>query len=276
MEKLQKALQKARSERDTLQPGAKSSPADTGDDAATGTAVMRMANSNELWQELIPWAPKEKSLEKGRLVTGTANPASAPFDILRTKILLTMRKNGWTRLAVTSATPNCGKSFVAANLALGCARNTDMRAILMELDLSDPDLARMLKLPDTAELAPMLDGRIPFARQALRYRNNVAIAVPRKPTPDPTSILLNRNTNDIISQIQNDYAPDLIIFDLPPVLTSDETRAVLKDMDCAIIIAKAGASTLNQVDNCEREVADHTNVLGVVLNECRDGSDLGG
>lgn len=263
MEKLQKALHKARSERGGSDAGG------TGN-----TAVMRVTTSEEMWQELTDWTPNDKTLEKSRLVTRSASSASAPFDILRTKILLTMRKNGWTRLAVTSATPNCGKSFVAANLALGCARNSDMRAILMELDLREPDLAKMLNLPQTAELAPMLEGRVPFARQAVRYRNNVAIAAARKVIADPTAVLLNRRTQEVIDGIQKDYAPDIMIFDVPPVLTSDDTRAVLKDMDCAIMIAKARSSTLPQVDNCEREIADHTNVLGIVLNDCREESGL--
>jgi Mrp family chromosome partitioning ATPase len=263
MEKLQKALQKARTERgDTPATG-----------TGTGTDVSSPLGSTALWAELRGWEPDPKSLERNRLVASTANATSAPFDILRTKILLTMRKNGWTRLGVTSATPNCGKSFVAANIALGCSRNPDMSAILIELDLREPDLAKMLKLPPTGELSAMLEGRRRFDQQALRYRDNVAIAAARQPTGDPTSVLLNRSTPEVLERIEAEYAPDLMIFDLPPVLTSDDTRAVLKDMDCALLVAKAGASTLPQVDNCEREIAEHTNVLGIVLNECRDLTD---
>ena len=116
MEKLQKALLKARSERGNFEAGAKPEASET------GTAVLPQLSTHELWQELTPWLPHEKNLEKNRLVTSTANNASAPFDILRTKILLMMRKNGWTRLAVTSATPNCGKSFVATSRHNSCLR----------------------------------------------------------------------------------------------------------------------------------------------------------
>jgi protein-tyrosine kinase len=268
MEKLQKALEKARTERGGPQSGGTSGP--------VGTAVQRLAGPDALWQELAPWAPDPKSLEKNRLVAGTAGAETAPFDILRTKILLTMRKNGWTRLGITSATPNCGKSFVAANLALGCARNADLRVIMLEFDLREPDIARMLGLPRTADLAPVLEGRAQFGQQAVRYRDNVAISAAHTGIADPTSVLLSRKTAELVERIQTDYAPDLMIFDVPPVLTSDDSRAILKDMDCAIMVAKAGASTLPQVDNCEREMAEHTNVLGIVLNDCRDGTDLHG
>jgi Mrp family chromosome partitioning ATPase len=179
-------------------------------------------------------------------------------------------------IGLTSATPNCGKSFVAANLALGCARNADLRVIMLEFDLREPDIARMLDLPRTADLAPVLEGRAQFGQQAVRYRDNVAISAAHTGIADPTSVLLSRKTAELVERIQTDYAPDLMIFDVPPVLTSDDSRAILKDMDCAIMVAKAGASTLPQVDNCEREIAEQTNVLGIVLNDCRDGTDLHG
>jgi Mrp family chromosome partitioning ATPase len=60
-----------------------------------------------------------------------------------------------------------------------------------------------------------------------------------------------------------------MIFDLPPMLVSDDTTAFLKNVDCVLLIAGAEISTISQVDACEREIAEHTNVLGVVLNKCR-------
>ena len=39
-----------------------------------------------------------------------------------------------------------------------------------------------------------------------------------------------------------------------------------KRPDCAIIIAAAERTTTSEVDNVEKEIAEHTNVLGTVLN----------
>jgi hypothetical protein len=35
----------------------------------------------------------------------------------------------------------------------------------------------------------------------------------------------------------------------------------------------ADVTTVAQIDTCEREIAEHTNMLGVVLNQCRDPDD---
>ena len=40
-------------------------------------------------------------------------------------------------------------------------------------------------------------------------------------------------------------------------------------MDCALLVAAAGATTLREIDVCERDLAAQTNVLGVILNKCR-------
>jgi protein-tyrosine kinase len=64
-----------------------------------------------------------------------------------------------------------------------------------------------------------------------------------------------------------------MIFDLPPLLVGDDTRSVLKDVDCALLVARSDVTTVAQIDTCEREIAEHTNMLGVVLNQCRDPDD---
>ena len=64
-----------------------------------------------------------------------------------------------------------------------------------------------------------------------------------------------------------------MLFDLPPVLVSDEARAFLKLVDAAVIVAGAEQSTVSEVDECEREVAGYTKVAGIVLNKCRHMSE---
>jgi protein-tyrosine kinase len=277
MEKLQKALQKAREQRGVQSATTPRVPPITsrsGAQATSGTLDTfggpAADDTAALWAELTPFEPDPKTLERNRIVTATAGRESTDFDILRTKILLTMRKNGWKRLAITSPTMSCGKTTTACNLAIGFGRSPDMRSILVEFDLRRPNVAKTLGLPAGKEISDMLEGRISFADQAVRYRDNVAIAAAHEATPDPTSMLLSRTTQATLQGIETDYTPDLMIFDLPPILVSDDTRAVLKDVDCAILIARADATKISQIDNCEREIAEHTNMLGVVLNQCRD------
>ena len=260
MEKLQKALAKARQERGS---------------ASVSSAVPRSASgSDALWQALPEISPAPELLEKNRLVTTVAGPESAAFDILRTKVMLMMRKNGWRRLAITSPTASCGKTTTACNLAIGLSRTPDMRAILLEFDLRRPSIASRMRLPPRAEISDMLTGKAQFAEQAVRYRDNVAICAAQNPVKDPSSVLLSNHAQATLARIEQDYAPGIMIFDIPPLLVSDDSQGLLKDVDCALIVAKAETTTVAQIDACERAIAEQKSVLGVVLNQCRHKNDV--
>jgi len=114
---------------------------------------------------------------------------------------------------------------------------------------------------------------VDFAQQGLRIGDNVAVSMSRGPVADPTRLLLDEQTADVLDRIEADYSPDLMIFDLPSVLVNDDTRAFLKNVDCALIVIRADTTQYSQFNTCEREIAEQTNVLGVVLNAYRHGSN---
>jgi len=277
MEKLQKALQKAREQRGGPDIGPDVAAPPKAHAAASGRDNRALAppgdEANALWQALAPFEPSRKTMERYRIVTAESGRLGTAFDVLRTKILLTMRKNGWTRLAITSPTMGCGKTTTACNLAIGFARNPDQRTIMLEFDLRRPSLTKLLDLPAGPDVTEMLSGDVAFADQALRYRQNVAVAAAQKMSPDPTSLLTSKAVHDTLAEVEAAYSPDVMIFDLPPLLVGDDTRSVLKDVDCALLVVQSGATTVSQIDICEREIAEHTNMLGVVLNQCRDLDD---
>ncbi len=264
MEKLQAALNKARETRTT---GDARMP--SGSSKKAGGPI----GLDDLWQELEPFEVQDDHLEMHRVVTRAANPAATPFDILRTKVLLQMRQNGWKRLAITSPMPQSGKTTTSCNLALGLGRQKDLRAILLDLDLRDPSVSSFLRADPKHSIGDVLSGKVAFADQALRIGDNVACSMANRQEKDPTQLLLAEETAAVIDQIESSYQPDVMIFDLPSMLVNDDTRAFLKNIDCALLVIRADYTKYGQFDNCEREVAEQTNVLGAVLNAYAHKSD---
>ena len=272
MEKLQAALETARRAR-------------TGDDGRAGPpGGLRGARGaragdeslDALWRGLAPFELDDDVLERNRVVTRQATKAAAPFDILRTKVLLQMRGNGWKRLAITSPMPSSGKTTTACNLALALGRQRDIRVLVLDLDLRDPSVHTMLRVRPPAGIGAVLSGHVDFADQAVRYGDNVAFSMALGPEPDPSRLLLAEETAQVIDRIEARYRPDVTLFDLPSVLVNDDTRAFLKNADCALIVSRAGATRYAHFDACEREITEHTNVLGVVLNAYRHADRGGG
>ena len=264
MEKLQAALEKARKSRGNTSR------------ETTLRKASAPTRTDDLWADLTPFDVQDKHLEAHRVVTRAANPAATPFDILRTKVLLQMRQNGWKRLAITSPMPQSGKTTTACNLALGLGRQRDLRAILLDLDLRDPSVNTFFQARPEHSIGDVLTGEVSFGDQALRIGDNVACSMANRAETDPTRLLLAEETAEVIDRIEATYQPDVMIFDLPSVLVNDDTRAFLKNADCALIVIRADSTRYGQFDACEREIAEQTNVLGVVLNAYMNSSARAG
>ena len=227
------------------------------------------SKSDHHWNALAPLVIEEKHLRQHRVVTRLAGEAATPFDILRTKALLKMRENGWKRLAITSPMPRSGKTTTACNLALGLGRQRDLRSIFFDLDLRDPSAHTFFKTIPPHGIGDVLTGKVSFKDQALRYGQNVAVSMAQKPETDPTRILLSEEAGVALNTIEADFEPDIMIFDLPSVLVNDDTRAFLKNADCALIVTRADTTQYEQFAACRREIEQLTEVLGVVLNAYR-------
>lgn len=271
MERIQSAIAKARATRDTGQPEgqvkARAYTARTGD-----TAQDNAVTAN--WAALQDFAPDPRRLEQQRIYPGSGGSLASAFDVLRTRVLQQMQANNWRRLAITSPTTGCGKSTVALNLAFSLARQPERRVLLAELDLRRPSLRKILGIRDEVDFAAVLDGRAEFASSARRYGPNLAVACNTKPGLAPSELLQSSMVPAVLAQIETEYAPDIMLFDEPPMMAGDDVLAFTAHVDAVLIVAAAETTTIKQIDLCERELAQQTNIIGVVLNKCRYDADV--
>lgn len=276
MEKLQAALAKARAAR---KDRTESGPATPAPAPVRPWASSEAGATAAIWEELPLVDLSPGVLRRHRIVSREATREATPFDLLRTKIVLQMEQNGWTRLAITSPEPDSGKTTLACNLALGLGRQSSMRSMLFDFDLGSPSVHEFFDLRMRYGLPDVLSDAVAFDKQAVRVTKNVAVSISPTPERDPTQYLMMDRTAEFLDEVQRDYAPDIMIFDLPSALSSDKALAFLKNVDCALIVALAERTRFRKLDLCETEVAENTNVLGVALNGCRRGAiptgDLG-
>src|SRR5215510_13360723 len=92
-----------------------------------------------------PIALNAARLESRRIISyDVADQRAKSFDVLRTQILQEMDRKHWQVLAVTSPTAGCGKTLTAINLAISIARQPERAALLVDMDLRKPQVARRL------------------------------------------------------------------------------------------------------------------------------------
>lgn len=258
MERLQAAIEKARTRRQETRSHAS---APWPDSSPVGVEAV--------WSSLPSFDIQAGKLRKNRLVAFESGADAGPYDMLRTRMLQQAQKNSWRRIAIVSPHSGCGKTTTAANLVFSFGRQKDQRCIIFDLDLRRVGLGKVLDQKSKYGMADVLERRVGFAEHGLRYGANVAVGLNNMPANNPSELLQSQQTRDVLAEIEAAYQPGLMIFDMPPLLSSDDNYGFLKNVDCALIMAEADQTTIEQIDQAERQVAELTNVMGVVLNKCR-------
>lgn len=258
MERLEAALEKAReSRRSVLQ--------------TKGRVQGRheIPRAAELWHVLPQFKVSNMAAKKHRITAIGTTKGTNSYDLLRSRTLRLMQENGWKTLAVTSPNASCGKTTVCANLAFALARQQDVRVLVFDFDMRRPAMHKILSQRPQSSLHEALQGKVRIADLMVRYGENLAFGLNNRACSNPSELLQSKQTHERLRQIVADYQPDFVIYDLPPMLASDDHVGFLPHVDCALLVGAADSTTLTQLDNCEKELAELTNVLGVVLNKCR-------
>ena len=264
MDRLQIAIERARAHR--AQAGFGEAPQAPFDGTSPGLAeeARREAAAQKAWAGLAPM-----DLPRG----SPAGPLSEQaYAALRTRMLQQMRRNEWRRVAVVSPDPGDGKTTVAARIGAGMTRHRDMRTVVLDLDLRRIGLTREMRAGDLSYgMADVLTGGVPFTRHARRLGRNVAFGLNACPSPDAAELLQGREAAAALVAIDRDLAPGLVIADMPALSVQQDNVAFLEKVDCALIVVAAERTPMTRIDAVERQVAELTEVVGIVLNKCRHG-----
>ncbi len=227
------------------------------------------AGSEALWQAIPAFKPSIRRLRRNRIVAADGGRPAMDFDVIRTRMMQVMAANNWTRVAITSPTAGCGKSTMAMNLAFSLARHKEHKTIVVEADLRKPSIARSMQIPHELQVSRVFEGRAAFEDHAVRASDNLVFATNVNAVAGSAELLQSTGTSNTLNDLTARYAPDTMIFDMPPMLTGDDTMAFINQVDCVLLLAAAEHSTIKQIDACERDIASQTNVMGVILNKCR-------
>jgi protein-tyrosine kinase len=273
MERIRDAIQKARIARsefdDELGPEQNERLRSVRGDKSQSSAAA--------WAQLPEFTPNPRHLARNRIVTMECeDPSYVHFDIMRTRVLSSLKQNGWKSVALTSPTPSAGKTMVAVNLAFSFARQKELRTLLIDVDLRRPSLASVIGLKSSASTASFLTGESDGAADFVRVGNNLAILAASAPHPNSSEILSSSQARRSLDALFEMLRPDVVIFDLPPLKVSDDTLAFLPNADSTLLIVEAEKSSFQDVDETEQELAEKSNLLGVVLNKCRFVEDTAG
>ncbi|MEY6432510.1 CpsD/CapB family tyrosine-protein kinase [Thioalkalicoccus limnaeus] len=211
-----------------------------------------------------------KTLEANRIIAwNKQDPRTPAFDILRTKVVRKMESRGWTTLAITSATEACGKTTVAINLAFSLAHQMPSEVVLVDFDLRRPQIGAYLGIESEEGLASFLEGRDPLETHMVAAGGaQLRAVISRGTRRNASELLVKAHIDQLIGNLPGERASRIGIFDLPPLLATDDALAILPRIDCALVVVGERMTRKGDI-SAALNLLSGTNLLGVVLNRSR-------
>lgn len=207
-------------------------------------------------------------LAESRLIAGNASdPRALSFKMLRTQALQMMRDKGWSTLAVTGPTAGIGKSLVATNLAISMSLEVNQTVLLVDLDLRKPTLHHFFAFEPELGLLDYFKAEARIEDMLVNPGFKRLLILPgRGSTSESSELLSSPRTINLVQELKHRYKARIVIYDLPPVLSSDDALVFLPNVDSTLLVIENGRNTTSEVQNTMR-LLQGTNILGTVLNK---------
>lgn len=192
---------------------------------------------------------------------------SEQFRKLRTQLLRLNLARPVKTIMVTSALQGEGKSFVAANLAIGIAYDLHLHALLVDCDLRNPSVATMFGYNGIQGIADYLKGHGEVSNYLVKTELEKLSLMPGGTIPEnPTEIIGSQRMAALVEELKTRYDDRFIILDSTPLLATAEPDVLAKLVDGVLIVVRAGMTPRETVKQA-LSFLDKDKILGVVLND---------
>jgi capsular exopolysaccharide synthesis family protein len=204
------------------------------------------------------------------------------FRGLRTNIQFKDAANEIKTIAVTSASPQEGKTIVSVNLAMTMAQ-AGMKTLLIGSDMRKPRIARIFGVEQTPGLSEILLGNCAW-RDAVQTvtdmmvgklsldevlltpgLDNLHLIVAGSIPPNPAELVESRLLKEFIEEAKGEY--DVILFDTPPILSTADAAILSSKTDGVLLVYRVGAVSRGLLKRSTAQLEQvNCRMLGVVLN----------
>ncbi len=190
---------------------------------------------------------------------------------LRTRVLKKMKKNNWNMLAVTSSAPGEGKTLTAINLAISIAMEVDKTVLLIDADFRQSRINKYFGLPEaTPGLSDYLASNIPLEQLLINPGVGRLIILPGgKLIHNSSEKLSSPKMKRLVEEVKNRYESRYVIFDLPPMLASDDAMGFTPLLDATLLVVEDGVTNEDELKRSV-DLLEDANLIGTVLNKSRE------
>jgi protein-tyrosine kinase len=207
------------------------------------------------------------TLERNRVLPQVSDHAALrAYKILRTRLLQRLVANQWRSVAVTGTESGQGKTLTAINLAVALSQDPNTQVCLVDLDLQHPQVAAQMGIHCERGLGDYLLGEAEAPQVIYNCGIPRLVVIPNTRMFEQSSeMLAGPRTLDLLRVIEAEMPRHIVIFDMPPLLMSDDVLTFAPHVDSVLLVIAEGLTQRASVEK-SKELLGEMNVVGVVLN----------
>lgn len=220
---------------------------------------------------------KEQKTQPVSLISlfDATSPVAEQYRTIRTNIQFSASEGQAIRtMVITSSGPGEGKSTTSANLAVVFA-GAGQKVLLIDADMRKPTVHRSFSLDNSKGLSIYLSTqqKLEDFAHATPVENLMVIPSGPKP-PNPSELLGSTRLSHFIEEAKASF--DVIIFDMPPIVTVTDAQIVSSKVDGTILVAREGVTEKDAAMKAKELLEiSKARVLGVVYNGSKEASEKG-
>jgi polysaccharide biosynthesis transport protein len=192
---------------------------------------------------------------------------------LQTNLRLSNADQPIKSVVISSATPEDGKSTIAAYLAQ-VAGSMGNHVLLVDAEMRRPQIHHRMGLQNNRGLSDLLVSNASPREFIISANDNVDVLTAGQLPPDPVALLSSQRMQQLMEQFGREY--DVVIYDTPPLAGFADAHLVATQTDGLLLVSRVGKTKqamLNQV--IEDLSLLPTKVLGLVINDSRQPMNQG-
>lgn len=209
-----------------------------------------------------------QALSKARIVAGDGDDAvTRAYKLLRTQVMHRMAEKGWQTLAIVSPGASEGKTLTAINLGIALAGSVQHTVMLVDCDWRKPSVHNYFEYEPEHDIQTYLSGKEPLSASLVNPGIPRFCFLPcRAPIHQSSERLGSSLVGSFVAELRERYANRIVMFDMPPMLLTDDCLSFLPHVDCALVVVEEDRTSREDLEDT-LELIGRDKLLGTVLNK---------
>lgn len=173
-------------------------------------------------------------------------------------------------IMVTSSLPNEGKTYCAMSLALSMAKEKDLNVLLVDADVSKPDVMKTFGEKNHKGLIDVIGDDSVDLRDCIVKTDlkNLSILPAGKKHSFTTELLASEKMGNIIDELAQRYHDRVIVIDSPPALASSASSVLAMHVGQILFVVEAERTSEQEVKEALQLVKNCENI-NLILNKAK-------